>query len=208
MMKKLNLILIGLLVIGLSTKSWSQDSGYQIGDKASDFNLKGVDGAWVSLNTQKEAKGAIVIFTCNTCPYAVAYEDRIIDLHKNYASKGYPVIAINSNDAKASPGDSFEKMQQRSKDKKFPFAYVYDQSQDVIKNYGGTRTPHVYLLQKEGGNFIVKYIGAIDNNHQDASAVTEKYVEDALDSLMNGRKITVESTKAIGCTIKWTKKAE
>jgi peroxiredoxin len=207
-MKKLHIMLIGLLLISFSTKSWSQDSGYKIGDKASDFNLKAVDGSSVSLQTQDDAKGAIVIFTCNTCPYAVAYEDRIIELHEKYSSKGYPVIAINSNDEKASPGDSFEKMKQRSKEKKFPFPYVYDQSQEVIKAYGGTRTPHVYLLQKEGKDFIVKYIGAIDNNYQDASAVTEKYVEDAVDAILGGKKVAFESTKAIGCTIKWSKKTE
>lgn len=205
-MKKLNGLLFFCCLFAFSAMSWAQ--GYQVGDKASDFNLKNVDGSWVSLSGLDNAKGAIVIFSCNTCPYVVAYEDRMIDLHQKYASLGYPVIAINSNDDQVSPGDSFEKMQERAKDKNFPFAYVYDKSQDVIKAYGGSRTPHVYLLNKEGSDFVVKYIGAIDNNYQDASAVTEKYVENAMADVMNGRKVAVESTKAIGCTIKWTKKAE
>lgn len=189
----------------LSFSALAQTSGYQIGDKATDFKLQSVDDAMVSITDINGAKGAIVIFSCNTCPYVVAYEDRMIDLHNKYASKGYPVIAINSNDDKVSPGDSFDKMKERSKDKNFPFPYVYDKSQDIIKAYGGSRTPHVYLLNKENGDYIVKYIGAIDNNYQEASAVTERYVEDAVDALLQGKKIAVETTKAIGCTIKWTK---
>ncbi|WP_373494958.1 thioredoxin family protein [Aquiflexum sp.] len=206
-MKKIQIgVMSFVLSMGLIVGAMAQNPGYKIGDKAADFKLKSVDGSWVSL--PNNAKGAIVIFTCNTCPYVVAYEDRMIDLHKKYAAKGYPVIAINSNDDKVSPGDSFEKMKDRSKSKKFPYAYAYDKSQEVIKKYGASRTPHVYLLHKEGNDFMVKYIGAIDNNYQDPTGVTEKYVEEALDDLMNGRKVAVESTKAIGCSIKWTKNAQ
>ncbi|SIS54158.1 thioredoxin family protein [Belliella pelovolcani] len=205
-MKKLSNTLLALMfMFALTPLVNAQTQGYQVGDKATDFNLKSVDESWVSLAGINGAKGAIVIFSCNTCPYVVAYEDRMIDLHNKYAAKGYPVIAINSNDDKVSPGDSFEKMQERAKEKGFPFPYVYDKSQDIIKAYGGSRTPHVYLLNKEGNDFVVKYIGAIDNNYQDASAVTEKYVEDAMDALLSGNKIAQETTKAIGCTIKWTK---
>ncbi len=205
-MKKLfNLLLISALTLALVPMVNAQTGGYQIGDKATDFNLKSVDGSWVSMSGINGAKGAIVIFSCNSCPYVVAYEDRMIDLHNKYAAMGYPVIAINSNDDQVSPGDSFEKMQERAKDKGFPFPYVYDKSQDIIKAYGGSRTPHVYLLNKEGDDFVVKYIGAIDNNYQDASAVTERYVEDAMSAILAGNKIAVETTKAIGCTIKWTK---
>jgi peroxiredoxin len=208
-MRKLNGLFLLCMMTVFTLSAWAQDSqGYKVGDKASDFKLQNVDGSWVSLSGLDNSKGAIVIFSCNTCPYVVAYEDRMIELHKKFAPMGYPVIAINSNDDKISPGDSFENMKKRSKDKGFPFAYVYDKSQDVIKTYGGTRTPHVYILNKEGNDFVVKYIGAIDNNYQDASSVTEKYVQNAMDEVMNGKKVSVESTKAIGCTIKWTKKAE
>lgn len=179
--------------------------GYQVGDEARDFSLPGVDGQTVSLSGLDEAKGAIVIFSCNTCPYVVAYEDRMIELHNEFAPKGYPVIAINSNDDQVSPGDSFENMKKRSEEKDFPFPYVYDKSQEIIKAYGGTRTPHVYLLNKENGKFVVKYIGAIDNNYQDASAVTEHYVKDAVNAVMMGDEVAMSFTKAIGCTIKWTK---
>lgn len=203
-MKNLIVGLSGIIVFMLATNAMAQD-GYQVGDKASDFKLKDVDGSWVSLSDYDDAKGFLVIFSCNTCPYVVAYEDRMIALHNRYAPKGYPVIAINPNDAKASPGDSFEKMKERAASKAFPFPYVYDERQEVVRKYGATNTPQVFLLEKEGGDYIIKYIGAIDNNYQDASAVTKKYVEDAMEEVMKGQSVSEEKTKAIGCTIKWKK---
>lgn len=199
---------LALLFTFWLTETSAQNPGYQVGDVASDFKLQNVDGNWISLSDIKDAKGAIVVFSCNTCPYVVAYEDRMIALHEKFAPMGYPLIAINPNDDQVSPGDSFEKMKERANEKNFPFPYVYDKTQEVIKTYGGSRTPHVYLLHKENDNFVVKYIGAIDNNYQDASAVTERYVENAMKSIMAGEKVAVTNTKAIGCTIKWTKKSE
>jgi len=178
--------------------------GYSVGDMAIDFNLKSVDGSMVSMAGNPDNKGYIVIFTCNTCPYSVAYEDRIIDLHKKYAPKGYPVIAINPNDPVVQPGDSFEKMQVRAEEKKFPFPYVLDETQDITIAYGATNTPHVYVVEKVDADYIVRYIGAIDNNSRNASAVTKKYVETAVDALLVGNEISTTSTKAIGCTIKWS----
>ncbi|MFN3997886.1 thioredoxin family protein [Algoriphagus sp.] len=204
-MKSLMFLTIFSLGFLLVSQGFAQESGFRIGDEASGFTLPGVDGKQVSLDAIGE-KGALVIFSCNTCPYVVAYEDRMIALHNTYAPLGYPVIAINSNDEKVSPGDSFDQMKKRAKEKKFPFPYVYDKSQDVIKAYGGTRTPHVYLLNKENGKYVVKYIGAIDNNHQDAAAVTERYVENAMRDVLGNKKVAVETTKAIGCTVKWSKK--
>lgn len=200
-------ILLSVLGIGLVFGAFAQGSGYAVGDEARDFNLPDVNGKQVSLAGMEGAKGAIVIFSCNTCPYVVAYEDRMIALHEQFAPLGYPVIAINSNDDQVSPGDSFEEMKKRAKDKNFPFPYLYDKSQDVIKAYGGNRTPHVYLLNKENGKYIVKYIGAIDNNYQRPEAVTERYVEKAVGEVMQGKKVSNDNTKAIGCTIKWTKKS-
>jgi len=204
-MKKSKLLTMILLAFGAINLTFAQTTGYRIGDVARDFELPNVDGTQVSLSGLENTKGAIVIFSCNTCPYVKAYEDRMIQLHEKYAPKGYPVIAINSNDDQISPGDSFEAMKKRAKDKSFPFPYLYDKSQEVIKAYGGARTPHVYLLDKENGKYLVKYIGAIDNNYQNPSAVTEPYVENALESVLNGQQVKVETTKAIGCTIKWTK---
>ena len=179
-----------------------KDSGYQIGDVVSDFELKNVDGKMISLSDYNEAKGFIITFTCNTCPFAIAYEDRIIALDKKYASKGYPVIAINPNNPLVQPGDSFMAMQQRAKEKGFTFPYLVDEGQKVYPKYGATKTPHMYILQKTKKGNVVKYIGAIDDNHKDASAVKTKYVENAVDALLKGEEIKQTETKAIGCSIK------
>lgn len=176
--------------------------GYKVGDTAIDFKLKNVDGKMVSLASIKDAKGYIVIFTCNACPYAKAYEDRIIELHKKYAPLGYPVVAINPNDKDVQPADSYDKMKERAKEKNFPFNYLYDETQEIAKTYGATRTPHVYLLDN---NRVVRYIGAIDDNSESASDVKEKYLENAIDALRNGKDVATKETKAVGCGIKWKK---
>lgn len=181
----------------------SVSPGYKVGDKAGDFNLKNVDKKMVSLSGLQNNKGAIVIFTCNHCPFSIAYEDRIIALHKRYESLGYPVVAINPNDEKKVPEDSFKNMIKRAREKKFPFAYLHDSTQEIARMYGAVRTPHVYVLSKSGSSYTVEYIGAIDNNSQEPDAVTERYVEKAIDELLSGQKVTTTSTKAIGCTIKW-----
>ena len=193
-------LLITLTIALASLSALAQ--GVKVGDKAPDFNLKNVDGKMVALSDYKDAKGAVVIFTCNHCPYAQAYEQRIIDLHKTYAAKGYPIIAINPNDPSVQPQDSYELMQQRAKDKGYPFVYLFDEGQLVYPKYGATKTPHVYLLQKRGADFMVEYIGTIDDNYKDESAVKEKYLANAIDALIAGKKLALTETKAIGCTIK------
>ncbi|SHM58207.1 Peroxiredoxin [Cyclobacterium lianum] len=208
MNKKSTFALTLLAMFCLSLTAHAQDSGYQIGDEAMDFTLTNVDGSQVSLSGMENARGAFVIFSCNTCPYVKAYEDRMIQLHEKYAPQGYPVIAINPNDAQLSPGDSFEAMKKRAEEKDFPFPYLHDQTQEVIKAYGGSRTPHVYLVNKESGKYIVRYIGAIDNNYQDASAVTKHYAEDAVEAVLKGQNVPETTTKAIGCSIKWTRNSE
>lgn len=175
---------------------------YKIGDKAEDFNLKNVDGNMVSLSDFKEAKGFIVIFTCNTCPVSVANEDRIIALHEKYQGLGYPVIAINPNNPEISNGDSFELMKVRAKEKGFKFPYLFDDGQKVYPKYGASKTPHVYVLNKEDNALVVKYIGSIDDSARNEGAVKNKYVENAVDALIKGVPIEMASTKAIGCSIK------
>ena len=177
--------------------------GYEIGDAATDFNLKNVDGKMISLSSFKNAKGFILIFDCNTCPYSKVYNERIQALNKKYASLGFPVIAINSNDPEVSSGDSFEDMVRVAKKKDYSFPYLIDESQSVAKTYGATNTPHVYVLSKQDENLKVAYIGAIDDSARDASAVTKKYVEDAVDALLSGKSIPIAKTKAVGCGIKW-----
>ena len=206
-MKNLNLPFVYmacLLLVSLLLSAVPADNGYQVGDTARDFKLKNVDGKMLSMADYKDAKGFIVTFTCNTCPYAIAYEDRLIELHKKYAPKGYPVVAINPNDAKVSPDDSYEQMQQRAKEKNFPFAYLHDETQEITKAYGATRTPHLYIVQKQAnGSMKVAYIGTIDDNSRDASKVQKKYAEAALDELVTNKQVSQPTTKAIGCTIKW-----
>ena len=179
--------------------SFTNPTGYKVGDKATDFKLKSVDNKMYSMADYKDAKGFIVVFTCNHCPFAVKYEDRIIDLAKKYKSKGYILLAINPNDPAAQPEDSFELMQKRAKEKKFTFPYLFDEGQKIYPQYGATKTPHVFLLDK---NLVVKYIGAIDDNVEDASQVKEKYLENAIAALEKGEEPTPNTTKAIGCSIK------
>lgn len=199
-MKRLMSLL--LLLCSLSISAIAQ-SGYKPGDVVTDFQLKNIDGKTVSLASVPEATGFIITFTCNHCPYAVAYEDRIIALHKKYAAKGYPVIAINPNDADKYPADSYEKMQERAKEKNFPFVYLYDETQAVAKRFGALRTPHMYVLKKEGNILRVMYVGAVDDNWEEPQSVKKKYVEEAVDALLAGKQVAQKETKAIGCSIKW-----
>ncbi|MGD1318702.1 thioredoxin family protein [Chryseobacterium sp. 2R14A] len=176
--------------------------GYEVGDEATDFKLKNTDGKMVSLSDFKKTKGFIVVFTCNHCPYAKKYEDRIVALDNKYKSQGYPVIAINPNDPNVQPEDSYQKMIERAKEKGFTFPYLVDEGQKIYPQYGATKTPHVFVLQKEGSKNIVKYIGAIDNNYEDPNDVSERYAEDAVDALLKNEPVKMTKTVAIGCTIK------
>lgn len=180
----------------------SHEKGYDIGDVATDFKLKNIDGNTVSLSDFNDAKGFIVVFTCNTCPYAVAYEDRIEALNKKYAPKGYPVIAIMPNNVKTKPGDSMKAMRLRAKEKGFTFPYLMDADQSIYPQYGATKTPHIYILESTDRGPVVQYIGAIDDNYKDAALVKNKYVEIAVDALISGVDFEVHKTKAIGCSIK------
>jgi peroxiredoxin len=201
-MKKFKIAFL-VLAAGLITAfTTNNPAGYEIGSIATDFSLKNVDNKNVSLKDYKDAKGFIVIFTCNHCPYAIAYEDRIIALDKKYKKLGYPVIAINPNNPEKQKDDSFDKMQVRAKEKGFTFPYLFDDGQKIYPQYGATKTPHVYILQKTDKGNVVKYIGAIDDNHSDETAVEQKYVENAVDALLKKQEVKVKTTKAIGCSIK------
>lgn len=204
-------VILGLImtvqVNGQQTNMNSGQKGYKIGDSATDFKLKNVDNKMVSLSDYKSAKGFIVIFTCNHCPFAKAYQDRIIALNDKYGPKGYPVIAINPNDPKLEPIDSFEGMQQRAKEKGFTFPYLLDDGQKIYPQYGATKTPHVFVLNKENNKNIVRYIGAIDDNYANAADVSHKYVEAAVDALLANQPIAQTTTVAIGCGIKAQKKS-
>jgi peroxiredoxin len=197
-MKKTILGLVCIVALGAATLS---TNGYQVGDTAEDFSLMGVDDQAHSLAGYEDAKGFVVIFTCNHCPYSVAYEDRIIALHNKYG-EDYPVIAINPNDPISYPSDNFENMKLRAQEKGFTFDYLFDDGQQVFPKFGATKTPHVFLLDKE---LKVQYIGAIDNSTE-AADVSKTYLADAIESLRKGESPKVTSTKAIGCGIKVAKR--
>ena len=200
------LIAIATIITIVTTSSFNSTKnggkGYQIGDVATDFNLMNIDKSMVSLEDYEDALGFIIIFTCNTCPFAVANEERIIALDKEFKEKGYPVIAINPNNPRAQPDDTFELMQEKAKDRGFTFPYLVDKGQEIYPQYGATKTPHVYILQKENGKNIVKYIGAIDDNIRNPSAVKKRFVASAVYELLDGKEVSVKTTKAIGCSIK------
>ena len=177
-------------------------SGYEIGDAVGDFRLKNVDGSMVSLSDFEEAKGFIVVFTCNTCPFAIANQERIQALDAQFKPKGYPVIAINPNDPEVQAGESFKEMQDLAASKQFTYPYLYDANHEIYAEYGATKTPHVYVLQKKDDALEVKYIGAIDDSVRDASTVTTFFVVQAVEALLKGQEANPETTKAIGCSIK------
>jgi peroxiredoxin len=197
-MKKLKSL---LMVVCLAALVAGTTVNYGVGDTVADFKLKNVDGKMVSLSDYKQAKGAIVIFDCNTCPYSKAYNERIIALNKKYASQGFPVVTINSNEG--SSGESFEEMVGQAKEKNYDFPYLADNTQVVAKSFGATNTPHVFVLKNDNNAFKVAYIGAVDDNSRSASSAKRKYVEEAVDALLANKEVPTAKTRAIGCGIKW-----
>ncbi len=181
------------------TRTLEEIGGYNFGDVATDFELKNVDGSLFSLASIQNAKGYIVVFTCNECPFAKMYEDRLITLHNKYALKGYSVVAINPNYNEGDEKEGFEAMQTRANEKAFPFVYLADEGHEVFPQYGAVRTPHVFLLDSERK---VQYVGTIDDNAKSAEDVKVNYLEDAIKALENGEQPNPNFTKAIGCPVK------
>lgn len=202
-MKAQNILKGVTLLFSLLILSSFSGGGYKVGDKVEDFKLEGVDGSMVSMAGFKEAKGFIIVFTCNHCPYAKMYEDRIMQLDEKYAALGYPVIAINPNDPERQPEDSFANMKARAEEKGYSFPYVMDRSQDVARRFGAAYTPHTFVLKKEGSDYKVAYIGAIDDNYRDAESAKKFYVESAVDALLENKAPAEPTVKGVGCSIKW-----
>lgn len=175
------------------------------GKIAPDIKLKNVNDKLVSFDDYPSAKGFIVVFTCNTCPYSKRYEQRIIELNNKYSALGFPVIAVNPNDPQSSPGDSFEEMKKHAASNKFTFPYLYDDGQLITAAYGAKNTPHVFVISKTAQGNIVEYTGAIDNDAENTDPAKTKYVEDAITALLNNNKPAITITKAIGCRISWKK---
>jgi len=197
-----------LLVLAFSAFiAQAQTATLKAGDTAPDFKLKNVNNKEVSFASFPKAKGFIVVFTCNTCPYAVGYEQRIIDLDKKFSSQGYPVIAINPNDPEASKADAFDKMQDLAKQKKYPFPYLFDAGQKVTDAYGAKHTPHIFIVSKTSKGNVIEYVGAIDNDPEGTKTEKIKYAEDAIAALKSNQKPAVTQTKEIGCSVKRKAKA-
>lgn len=171
-----------------------------VGASAVDFNLPGVDGKNYSLASFREARVLVVVFTCNHCPAAIGTQDRLIALCKEYAPKGVAVVAINSNEDRNHPDDSFEKMKQRAREQGFPFPYLRDESQETALAYGALRTPHFYVFDEHRR---LRYTGRMDDNPYDAAKATQRDLHNALDALLAGKKPPVEAVNPIGCNVKW-----
>jgi peroxiredoxin len=171
----------------------------KIGDPAPDWSgIIGVDDKEHALADYKKAKLVVMVFTCNHCPVAVAYEDRLVALQKDYEKKGVQLIAVNVNNL---PADRLDAMKVRAKEKKFNFPYIYDPTQKMGYDYGAKVTPHVFVLDKDRK---IAYIGAVDDNNN-PKRVQEKYLRDALDALLAGKKPPEAETRARGCTVKYEK---
>ena len=173
----------------------------KIGAKLPDFNLPGVDGKNYSPNSFKDSKILVVMFTCNHCPYVQAYEERLINLQNDFKSKGVSFVAINANDEKNYPEDSFEKMVKRAKEKSYNFPYLRDKTQEIVKTFGASYTPEVFVFDQSR---ILQYHGRIDDSCKEPEKVTKRDLKEAIESLLTNKKIETTETQAIGCSVKWS----
>lgn len=170
-----------------------------LGARAPDFDLPGVDGKNHSLASFQSKRVLVVIFSCNHCPYVKDYEDRMVSIQRDYAARGVQLVAINSNDDKAYPEDSFAEMVKRAKQKGFNFPYLRDGSQKVVEAYGGICTPHVFAFDSSR---VLRYRGRIDDS-RDPSKVTSHDLRNALEDLLAGKDVRTPDTRPFGCSIKW-----
>ncbi len=203
-----------LFSVNIFTFSQAEHKTLDIGSKAPDFNLQGIDGKYYNLNSFSKADILVIIFTANHCPTAQAYEDRIISLVNDYKYKSVDVVCISSNSPDAlrldemgytDLGDTKAEMKIRAKDKGFNFPYLYDgDTQETADKYGPQATPHVFIFNKDR---ILQYTGRIDNSEK-IQNVTENDTRNAIDALLAGKDVPVQQTKTFGCSLKWAYKKE
>jgi peroxiredoxin len=187
-----------VLVVTALAAVASHAEGVKLGAPGPQWSaLPGVDGKEHSLADYRDAQLIVLVFTCNHCPVAAAYEDRLVALQKDYQGKGVQLIAINVNTL---PADRLDKMKERAQEKGFNFPYLYDASQKTAHEYGAVNTPHVFVLDKERK---LVYRGGIDDNFQKAAAAKKQYLRDALDSFLAGKTPSQADTPHPGCGIKW-----
>ena len=197
MKKFISIILIGCLTI-LSAKELDLGSILPLGD----IKMADISGKDVSLNDAKGKNGLLVIFSCNTCPWVIAWEDRYVELADTYKDKGVGIVAINSNETKFENVDSMEEMQAHAKEQGYNFYYTMDNGSKLASEFGATRTPHIYLFDKKDK---LVYRGAIDDNARKPDKVENTYLADAIDNMLAGNTIDPTATKALGCAIKFAK---
>ena len=171
-----------------------------IGEQAPDFSLPGVDGQSYSLADFADKPALVIIWSCNHCPYVVAYEERMVQIQGDYADQGVRLVAINSNDERRYPEDGLDHMVQRARSKGFNFPYLRDETQEVAAAYGPSVTPEVFLFDAERR---LVYRGRIDDNPDNPRAVKKRDLRDALDQLLAGKPIVTAQTNAVGCSVKW-----
>jgi len=174
--------------------------GMPLGTPAPAFSLPGVDGKTWSLDSFSDAKLLVVVFTCNHCPYAIASEDRLLEIQADYCGKGVRLVAISSNDAEKYPADSFDEMKKRAAEKRFTFPYLYDESQDVARAYDAVCTPDIFVFDRDRK---LIYNGRIDDNWQNPSEVTRRDLRAVLDAALEGHDVDFEYVPSMGCSIKW-----
>lgn len=172
-----------------------------VGDSIVPFALRGVDGK--SHGTDGELRGenaTVIVFTCNHCPYALAWEDRLLAIQRDYGDRGVRVAFINANDGDRYPADNFEAMADRAREKEYPLPYLHDETQEVARSYGAERTPEVFLFDGHG---TLRYHGTVDDNAENPDEVKVRYLTTALESVLSRKNPAILATAPVGCTIKW-----
>ena len=195
-------IALNFWVLGLSqANSVADSSTIKQNAIVQPFLLKCVSGEFVGMSTYPEAKGMIVVFTCNHCPFAKLYPERMNELYRKYAAQGIPLLAISSTDTVLFEEDGFAEMQKISQQQGFIFPYLFDAEQTVVQDFGAQKTPHAFVLARSEKGWKIVYSGSIDDNGADPSAVKHKYVEDAVRAVLKHKKVKVAHTSSIGCFI-------
>jgi peroxiredoxin len=205
MKPSLALVSLAAVLVAAVAPLFAQDSGPKplalgAAIPMADQKMKNVDGQAIAVADVRGAKGTLVVFTCNACPYAKAWEDRIVALGNEYKSKGIGVIAVNANDPGKVAEDGYDQMKTRAREKNFAFPYVVDATSGLARAYGATRTPEAFLFDAQGK---LVYHGTIDDNAQDPEKVSSRYLSDALAAVASGKDVAVKETKAMGCGIKF-----
>lgn len=178
---------------------------YKVGSIIKDFKLLDVSGKTISLSDYKSAKGFVIVFTSNTCPFSKLYEERLNKLSLKYKDIGFPVIVINANDQEIQPGDSYENMKLKAEEKQFGFPYLFDDNQKITSLFNPLKTPHAFVVLKDSHNYKIVYSGAIDDSPSNPATIKVNFIEKAVEELLAGKKVSMSTSKPVGCTVKWKK---